>query len=81
MPRCTKPEWSTNDPGRAKTCELARLDDYECGDPSLEILARIDGRYDLIVYSGEQDLTVPYLTAGEVREAALRILALVPKTP
>ena len=66
-------------PHHPPECVLAEKSDYDGGDPDLSLVKRRDGLYDFIIYCGTQDLTCHALTAKQVREAANRILALVPE--
>lgn len=75
-PRTDDAQWSDHGP-QGVTCELARLDDYESGDPSMELLRHANGLYDFIIYRGDQDLTLPYLRVEAVRAVANRILSLL----
>lgn len=59
-------------------CVLVEKSDYDGGDPDLSLVKRNDGLYDFVIYKGIDDLTVHALTAAQVREAANRILSLVP---
>lgn len=59
--------------------DLAKVEDYDAGDPTLEISKNPDGTYDLTIARFSEDLTVPSLSAAKVREAALLLLDLVPE--
>lgn len=63
----------------APSVELARCDDYDAGDPSLDLVKKPDGKFEFVIYCGSQDLTVYDQSAKQVREVARRILALVPE--
>jgi hypothetical protein len=71
--------WKQHGPNQPQEAELARLDDYEAGDPSLDLVKRADGLFDLVIYRGATDLTVPAQTARQVRAVAHKILALIPE--
>lgn len=61
-------------------CVLAEKSDYDNGDPDLTIEKHGDDLYAFVIYKGIDDLTVHGLTAAQVREAAKRILTLVPES-
>lgn len=71
-------EWKVHGPNHPPDCVLAEKSDYDGGDPDLTLVKRHDGRFDFVIYRGTEDLTVHALTAAQVREAANRILSLVP---
>ena len=72
-------EWkNVGNPLHPPDAVLVEKHDYDGGDPSLEIVQAPDGLYDLVIYKGKHDLTVPGLSADQVRLAATRILELVP---
>ena len=62
-------------------CVLAEKSDYDGGDPSLELVMRSDGLFDLVIYKFANDLTVHALSEGAIQESALRILDLLPLAP
>ena len=75
----TEARWDTRgSPNIKPSCVLVEKYDYEGGDPSLDLEKRSDGLYDLTIYKAADDLTVHALTAAQVRNAAQRILSLLP---
>lgn len=73
-------EWkNVGNPHHPPDAVLVEKSDYDGGDPSLEIVAVSGGLYDLVIYKGTNDLTIPGLRADQVRLAATRILELVPE--
>ena len=71
-------EWKVHGPNYPPDCVLVEKSDYDGGDPDLSLVKRGDGLFDFVIYRGTNDLTVHALTAAQVRQAAHRILSLVP---
>ena len=71
-------QWQDHGPDHPPDALLAQKSDYDGGDPSLELVKRPDGLYDLVIYKFAHDITVHALSARAVRDAANMILALVP---